>query len=38
MVMCKSYDGYWATFAATKKNMEEVEEFLSKDPLLVTFL
>ncbi|EJT78425.1 hypothetical protein GGTG_03526 [Gaeumannomyces tritici R3-111a-1] len=38
MVMCKSSDGYWATFAATKKNMKKVEELLSKDPLLVTFL
>ncbi|KAL8297683.1 hypothetical protein RB597_007244 [Gaeumannomyces tritici] len=38
MVMCKSSDGYWATFAATKKNTKKVEELLSKDPLLVTFL
>ncbi|KLU82211.1 hypothetical protein MAPG_01286 [Magnaporthiopsis poae ATCC 64411] len=37
MVMCKSHEGYWATFAATKKNMKKVEEFLSKDPLLATF-
>ncbi|KAL8381955.1 hypothetical protein RB595_005962 [Gaeumannomyces hyphopodioides] len=38
MVMCKSSDGYWAMFAATKKNMKKVEELLLKDPLLVTFL
>ncbi|KAL8411584.1 hypothetical protein RB596_001012 [Gaeumannomyces avenae] len=38
MVMCKSSDGYWATFAATKKNMKKVEELMLKDPLLVTFL